>query len=409
MTARDETLAFAREGYLFGTRRFERAGADLVRTRLAGIPLTLLRGSEGARFFYEGGRFTRRAAMPKSVQHLLQDEGSVQSLEGGPHERRKDLFLDLLTGPGADDLVTRFRGELLIAARTSAGGEVRLIDLFSLSLVRAVGSWAGLPARATDELERTGVLQRMVAAAGSIGPSNWMARAQRRRAERLLREVVAAERADPSAAPGSALAVVAAHREPGELSPEVAAVELLNLLRPTVAVAWYLTFAALALHRRPQWRERLATAPDEERRWFANEVRRFYPFFPVVAGRASRDLAFRDQPIAAGSLVALDLYATNHHPALWEAPGRFDPLRFAGRTVEPNTLIPQGGGRYREDHRCPGEPVTVALLDQGVAALVGPLSYTVPEQDLRVSLRRFPTLPQDGLVVSRLAVGEAAA
>jgi fatty-acid peroxygenase len=59
---------------------------------------------------------------------------------------------------------------------------------------------------------------------------------------------------------GSALQVISAHRAlDGELLPPgVAAVELLNVLRPTVAVALYVTFAAHALHQYPECRERIA-------------------------------------------------------------------------------------------------------------------------------------------------------
>ncbi|WP_348787690.1 cytochrome P450 [Leifsonia sp. NPDC080035] len=400
---RDETLAFAREGYLFGTRRFQRAGADVAVTRLAGVPLTLLRGADAARFFYEGGRFHRSGAMPASVQHLLQDEGSVQSLEGQAHRTRKAVFLDLLTGGAESGLVERFGRELWMAARASAGGEVRLIDLFSVALLRAVCAWSGLPDAVAADLERSHALQRMIAGAGTIGPLNWEARLRRRRAERLLADTVARQRHAPFAPDGSALAVLAAHTEPDPLSLEVAAVELLNILRPVVAVAWFLTFAALALHRRPAWQDRLANGTDEEVRWFSNEVRRFYPFFPFVAGRASRELEWGGRTFPEGSRVALDLYATDHHPALWDEPGRFDPERFDGLVVEPNTLIPQGGGRYAEDHRCPGEPVTLELMDEGVRRLTRRIAYTVPEQDLRVSLRRFPALPRSGLIVGRLS------
>jgi hypothetical protein len=45
-----------------------------------------------------------------------------------------------------------------------------------------------------------------------------------------------------------------------ELDARTAGVELLNVLRPTVAVARYVTFAALALHDHPEWRSRLAPA-----------------------------------------------------------------------------------------------------------------------------------------------------
>ena len=36
------------------------------------------------------------------------------------------------------------------------------------------------------------------------------------------------------------------------LDPQIAAVELINVLRPTLAIGRYITFAALALHEHPE-------------------------------------------------------------------------------------------------------------------------------------------------------------
>ena len=398
----DSTLRFVRDGYLFGTRGFRAAGADWFRTRLLGRPVLVLRGAEAARFFYEGGRFRREGAMPRSVLTLLQDEGSVQSLEGSAHRRRKKLFLGLLTGPSGDALAARFGQELRRRAAV-AGQRVVLLDFFHDVLTRAVTTWAGLPADVADDLRRTGVLAQMVDAAGTVGPENWAARARRARAERLIAEAVERERAHPAAPAGSALAVVAAYTEAGEpLPPDIAAVELLNLLRPTVAVGRYLTFAALALHRHPGWRDDIAAGDEPGVHWFAQEVRRFYPFFPVVGGRATQHLSWKGETVRAGDWVLLDLYATTHDPALWDQPNRFLPQRFDGAGVDRNALIPQGGGDYGEDHRCPGEPVTVDLLEVGIRMLTRELVYDVPEQDLRISLRTFPTRPKSGFVVTGL-------
>jgi fatty-acid peroxygenase len=131
-------------------------------------------------------------------------------------------------------------------------------------------------------------------------------------------------------------------------------------------------------------------------------VRRFYPFFPLIAGRASRTSWWRDREVRVGDRVLLDLYGTNHDPAIWPRAERFDPSRFAGISVDPNTLIPQGGGEYVDGHRCPGEPLTIRLLEEAVTQLTRTLRYSVPEQDLRISLRRFPALPESGLVLSGL-------
>ncbi|WP_431219394.1 cytochrome P450 [Leifsonia xyli] len=424
MAGGDGTLRFVRDGYLFGTRGFRAAGADHFRTRLLGRRVLVLRGAEAARFFYEGGRFERAGAMPRSVLKLLQDEGSVQSLEGDAHRRRKELFLELLTGPSGDALVERFREEFRRRVDAVAGGDVVLLDFFHDVLTRAVSSWVGLPDDVAAELRETQVLAQMVDAAGTVGPENWAVRRRRARAEQLLADAVRRERETHAAPGGSPFAVVAGYTEPIPgvepepgaaprehlLSPDVAAVELLNLVRPTVAVGRYLTFAALALHRHPGWRDDLAGGDEIGVRWFAQEVRRFYPFFPLIGGRATRDLEWRDEKVRRGDRVLLDLYGTSHDPALWDQPNRFLPQRFDGLVVEQNTLIPQGGGGYHDGHRCPGEPVTLGLLDEGIRMLTRELAYDVPEQDLRVSLRTFPARPESGFVVTGLrAVQRAAA
>jgi fatty-acid peroxygenase len=96
----DSTLAFLRHGYTFVSRTCDRLGTDAFATRLMGRPVVCLRGADAARFFYSGDAFTRPGAIPASVTHLLQDEGSVQSLHGSAHRHRKAMFLQMLpTGP----------------------------------------------------------------------------------------------------------------------------------------------------------------------------------------------------------------------------------------------------------------------------------------------------------------------
>ncbi|PPG18780.1 cytochrome P450 [Rathayibacter sp. AY1E8] len=371
-------------------------GADAFRTRILGRPVIMVRGIEAARFFYEGGRFDREGALPGSVLHLLQDEGSVQTLEDEPHRRRKRMFLDLVETPEQRSrLVSAFAREWQASAARLTGERVRLQDVAAEVLGRAVLSWACIEADEEEVLRRTDELRAMIDNAGRFGPPNWAARLRRRSTERWARGLIEASRtAGPSPTP---LHRIAHEKEDGGLLPvEVAAVELINVLRPTVAVGRFVVLAALALHRHPEWRERLAD--QEERVAFANEVRRFYPFFPMVGGRARRELDFRGETLPAGQWMLLDLYATDHG-SHWEAPGRFDPERFRS-PVDRNGFIAQGGGHYGGDHRCPGEPATVDLLSAALELLAAGHPYDVEDgQDLRVSLQSFPTGPEDGFVV----------
>ena len=164
--------------------------------------------------------------------------------------------------------------------------------------------------------------------------------------------------------PGSVLSTIALHRDgSGELLDlPVAGVELLNVLRPTVAVSVYITFAALALHEYPETRDKLRNGRDGYDHAFAQEVRRFYPFFPAVAARVSRSFEWHGYPFPEGRLVVLDLYGTNHDPKKWERPKAFLPERFPGPSMCPFHFIPQGGGDPLANHRCPGEGVALELI-----------------------------------------------
>lgn len=128
-------------------------------------------------------------------------------------------------------------------------------------------------------------------------------------------------------------------------------------------------------------------------------MRRFYPFAPFLGGRAARDLSWRGERVPAGGMVLLDVYGQNHDEELWGDPYAFRPQRFLDRPVERDELIPQGGGDPRSGHRCPGEGLTIGLLE-ALAVRLARLEYTVPEQDLGIPLGRVPTRPRSGFVMT---------
>jgi cytochrome P450 len=124
---------------------------------------------------------------------------------------------------------------------------------------------------------------------------------------------------------GSAAYVIAGHqdRDGKLLDPSVGAIELINVLRPTVAVAYFVTFAALARHDHPEWRERLRPGIDDELELFVQQVRRFYPLLPFDGGRVREPFAWRSHHFAAGTWMLLDLYGTNHDSRIWADPDVF--------------------------------------------------------------------------------------
>ena len=97
----------------------------------------------------------------------------------------------------------------------------------------------------------------------------------------------------------------------------------------------------------------------------------------------------------------MDLYGTNHDPALWDAPETFEPERFVGWQGDPYTLIPQGGGDHDFNHRCAGEWLTIAVMKEAVNVLAK-MTYDVPPQDLTVDLSQMPARPESRFVIDRV-------
>ncbi|MCW4385872.1 cytochrome P450 [Salinibacterium sp. SYSU T00001] len=397
----DSTLGFLGDGYLFGTRRFDRVGGDAFRTRMMGRPVTITRGADAAEMFYSGGRFGRDRAMPTSVFHLLQDEGSVQSLSGHAHAHRKGMFQRALGEEDAVQAVGDFFERELLEAAAGWHGRVVLYDELVPVLTRTALRWVGVMPATVDIEQRGAELISMIDNAGTFGPANWAARARRKGTEAWAAELIETWRArGEGAEQGSIIAAIAHHADPegNPLPTDVAAVELINVLRPVVAVARFIVFVAHALRRHPTEAERLRE-DDDAVLPFVQEVRRFYPFFPVIGGTARIPFSWHGESFAQGDWVMLDLYGTNHHPALWAEPERFRPERFASWAGDPYTLVPQGAGDADTGHRCPGERATIELMVRAARCLSRDIRYSIPEQDLRISLQRFPAIPESGFVI----------
>lgn len=402
---RDQSLeagpAFLREGYRFLPDRFGRLNTDVFEARLMLRRAVCVGGEDAARMFYTPDRFTRRGALPPTTLLSLQDRGSVQTLDGEAHHRRKRLFLSLMTPDHVRRLGDLFEAEWRNRLPTWARmDDVVLLPQARDLLCRAVCRWAGIHLTNAEASCRAREFGAMIDGAGSVGPRNWRGLRLRSRTERwargLIRETRSGSLRPP---PDSPLRAVAFHQDaPGRrLSVNLAAVELLNLLRPTVAVERFVAFAALALHQHPEWRDRLRDADEAVLDAFAQEVRRFYPFFPAVAGRALAPFEWRDLRFARGDWVLLDLYGTDRDPRSWTEPQVFRPERFLEGEANPWNFIPQGGGDdVARSHRCPGEPATVELIKRAARLLVREMRYEVPPQDLTVDLGRMPTCPRSG-------------
>ncbi|RGC66755.1 Fatty-acid peroxygenase [Micromonospora sp. MW-13] len=402
----DNTLRLALEGYGWLPNRRRRAGSDVVHARLMGQPAVGLCGPEAARFFYDEKHIHRHGAIPEPAQATLFGHRAVHTLDGEIHRHRKAMFVSLLTPEGIAGLVDRTIREWdETAGSWTPRQRVELFAETSQVLTRAVCAWVGVPLDGHDVPALASDLVALVDGFATLGPRHWRARlARKRREDWLSRLVEDVRRGELAVEEGSVIDVVAGYREADGrlLDARVAAVELLNVIRPTVAVCWFVTFAAHALHRWPDVRDRLRGRATGYPEAFVHEVRRFYPFAPFVGGRAVKDLSWQGEPITAGSIVLLDLYGQNHSPHLWPDPYAFRPERFLDREIGQFDLVPQGGGDPRTGHRCPGETATVALLGALTPRLAA-FDHDVPDQDLTISLTRIPARVASGFV---FAVGQ---
>ncbi|MFH8902424.1 cytochrome P450 [Streptomyces coeruleorubidus] len=405
----DRSLPALAQGYSWLPGLLREHPDGVARTRVMGKPALAVRGPEAVRFFYDEHNVRRGGALPGPVLSTLFGHDAVHTLDGDAHRARKEFFLPLLQADRIAGLVEHVIPVWDDAVREwNRAGQVVLFDAASVVLTRGVCRWAGVPldggAGETEHLARD--LVAMVDGFATAGPRHWRARRARNRQEERFTRLVEDVRSGRAAAPeGSVLAAVCRHREAtGEPLPaHTAAVELLNVIRPTVAVCWFVAYTAHALHLQPNQRERLRGGDTAYTAAFVHEVRRFYPFAPFLGGLAVRDLSWRGVSVPAGAMVLLDVFGQNHDEELWGDPYVFRPERFLEHAVERDELIPQGGGEPRTGHRCPGEGLTIGLLEALALRLAG-LDYTVPEQDLRISLRRIPARVRSGFAVRDVRV-----
>ncbi|MGG1243246.1 cytochrome P450 [Bacillus cabrialesii] len=403
----DNSLTLMQEGYLFVKNRTERYHSDLFQARLLGKTFICMTGAEAAKLFYDTERFQRQNALPKRLQKTLFGVNAIQTMDGDAHIHRKMLFLSLMTPPHQKRLAELMTEEWGAAVtRWEKADQVVLFEEAKEILCRVACYWAGVPLKETEVKERADDFIDMVDAFGAVGPRHWKGRRARPRAEEWIERMIEDVRAGLLKIPaGTALHEMAFHtQEDGsELNSRMAAIELINVLRPIVAISYFLAFSALALHQHPKYKEWLRSGSSREREMFVQEVRRYYPFGPFLGALVKKDFEWNNCEFKKGASVLLDIYGTNHDPRLWDNPDEFRPERFEEREENPFDLIPQGGGHAEKGHRCPGEGITIEVMKASLDFLVNQIGYDVPEQSLHYSLARMPSMPESGFVISGIS------
>ncbi|UOQ74489.1 cytochrome P450 [Hymenobacter cellulosilyticus] len=403
----DSTLDVVREGFPFIWNRVRGLHSDIFQIRLMGQRAICLHGPEAAQLFYEPARFVRTGAVPRRIQTTLMGQDAVQTKDGNEHRCRKDAFMSLMTPQSRQTLMQQLAREWQAAAEHWTGQQqIVLFNEVLEVLCRAACAWANVPLPEKDARHRAQDFWAMVDAFGGAGPRHWRGKRARTRTEDWIEGVIKKIRKGKlHVAADSPAHVMAGLRDAdGDLlSARMAAIELINVVRPIVAIATYITFAAVALHEYPAYKGLLRTASDDYTEYFVQEVRRDFPFAPFLGARVREDFTWRGCDFKKGTLVLLDVYGLNHDPRLWPEPNVFWPDRFRNRPISPYDFIPQGGGHY-SGHRCAGEWITIEALKQAVTFLNDGITYDVPAQDLRYDLTRMPTLPASGFLMRHVRI-----
>lgn len=402
----DSSFALLRDGYNFIPGRCRKLNTTIFQTRLMGEKVICITGKDAARLFYDNDRFRRRGAAPTRVQKSLFGEKGVQTLDEEAHRRRKEMFMSLMTAEKIQSLKNLMEDQWRrYAHKWAMVDRVNLFHETQELLCKAACEWAGVPLEEQEAREKADDFAAMIDAFGAVGNRHWRGRQARGRMEAWMGDIIADIREKRIIPPDDSAAYrIAMHKDHhgALLDDRIAAVELINVVRPIVAISWYIIFSALALQAYPDYRQMIKTGGEEELMMFAHEIRRFYPFAPFVGARVRKTFNWQGYLFPEGVLTLLDIYGMNHDASLWDHPEEFRPERFRDRKENPFDFIPQGGGDYYKNNRCAGEEITIEAVKTAACFLACTLQYEVPEQDLSYSLSRMPTYPRSGFIISKV-------
>ncbi|MCG1027465.1 cytochrome P450 [Virgibacillus halodenitrificans] len=402
----DQSIALLREGYMYIPNRRHSFQSDLFETRLLGQKAICMGGKEATEIFYDNTKFKRSGAAPKRVQKTLFGENGVQTLDGEEHKHRKQMFMSLMSSERLEHLNNITYKHLdTMATDWEKKGQIILYEEAKKLMTRVACEWAGVPLWAKEVDKRADDLSIIIESSVSMGVNYRKGKQARNRSENWMKDLIAQVRNEERMPEeGTALYTIAWHRDlQGDLlEPDVAAVELLNILRPIVAIAIYISFTTLAVQQFPEQARKLKENGSDYYQMFVQEVRRYYPFFPFAGARVKENFTWEGFTFKKGTLTLLDLYGTNHDHRLWDNPDRFDPERFKTWEGSPFDFIPQGGGDHYLGHRCAGEWVTVRVMKVVLDYFVNRLDYQVPTQDLSFSMVSMPSIPKSGIKLTHV-------
>lgn len=402
----DSSFHLLMEGYQFITNRCQEYRTNIFQTRILGQKVICMRGEKLAKLFYDHDHFQRHGAAPLRIQESLFGKDAVQTYDGAKHQDRKKLFMSWMTPKQMKKVIDITEEEWEKALNNWVHTDkIVLFHEIEKIMCQIACRWTGVPLWANELDYRTKDLSAMIDAFGAIGPRHWRGRLARNRTENWIRGIVTQVRKQSIKSVSTPLHAFSWHRNTAGnlLDKQMVAIELINLLRPIVAIARYVIFGTLALHQYPEVKQKIANDTDNYMYQFVQEIRRYYPFAPFVGARVRQDFTWNGHKFKQGTLVILDIYGTNHDPQIWEQPEIFQPERFAIWNENRFQLIPQGGGEANHGHRCAGEQMTIDIMKTSLTYLTQKMDYQLPEQNLAIRMNRIPALPHSRLIVANVS------
>lgn len=288
----DQTKDVLREGYLYGLNRQKAFQSNFFETRVLGEKTVFMIGEDAAELFYDEDKFARAGAAPKRVQKTLVGEHGVQGLDGPVHRHRKKMIMSFMGDEQLEKLdqitekyLTQYVDEW------SKKKKIKLYDEAVEMIFQIACEWAGVPLTQNEVSNLSNKMADLFESPAAMGPKHFKGRNSRIQLEEWAKKLIVQTReGEMNPQEDTALYIISWHRDlEGKLEDlDAMADELLNAIRPMVAISIYLTFTSHAVFHFPDEAEKLDMHDDPEvYRRFVQEVRRFYPFLEATSFHAN--------------------------------------------------------------------------------------------------------------------------
>lgn len=407
----DQTLTVLKEGYEFIPNRTRKLNTNVFEMRiLGGKKAVVISGKEAAELFYDNEKTERAGTLPKRLVKTLFGKGAIHTTTGDKHKNRKSLFMSLMTDNNLEYLRKLTRNYWFEdTARLQAMDQTNVYQESTLVLLKVAFRFADVPFDTPERMKQYAKdMNAMVDSFGSIGTAYSGYRralnARDRVEDYLEKQIIATRKGKLFPEEGSGLYEFSHWKDMNgkHMDSRLAAVDLMNTIRPLVAINRFISFGVLAMHEYPGERARVAQNDNSYAYKFAQEVRRYYPFVPFLPGKAKQDITFEGYKIDKETMLILDIFGTIHSESLWENAEQFYPERFENWDGSPFDLIPQGGGDYYTNHRCAGEWMTIIIMEETMKYFARDIQYDVPPQDFTVDRTKLPGQINSGMIIENI-------